>query len=520
LSACRYGHFLIIKIVNFGNDAQRRGIIEEILSHCVKLSSHAEGAKVLDYIYANSTQLEQALILADFLKGQYALEHKLGTAPTPLATRLEKADPAERLAILTTIRTYLLKMAHKQMLMFRFVHSLAKQWLLFADNAMEDDLVTDLGAAALAMHDSREGADVVCHLIRFGSTKQRKVMVKLFKPRALEFWLHDHAHRIVVCALRTVDDTVLLAKNLITPMFETDEQGNACVHHDVCTSVGASKIFIGIISIGEGELKRYFKDADVANVLAIASGEHTKKDPAQRRLELLNVLLLPMLRTLVQRERWLTGRYTDEGVAVQVKGEGMDTSNLCGVLCDKSGGKIVLEGLRIAAELAGELKEGDAVTAAAADVYAALAGLCTADFKVLEHYQAHYVYKWLLTRLPADESTSFAQLLFEAVEPVLAETASSNRAAFVLLSLLETCSDAALVKQVAETLGTAYGEQLPKNARQGSKLLAAKVDELLTGKKSKSKTKAKGKNNNNNNNNSKSSSKSNGEKKTRRSKRK
>jgi hypothetical protein len=76
--ALRYGHFLIIKIVNFGNDTQRKGIIEELLSHCVKLSSHAEGAKVLDYVYANSTQLEQALIIADFLKGQYALEHKLG----------------------------------------------------------------------------------------------------------------------------------------------------------------------------------------------------------------------------------------------------------------------------------------------------------------------------------------------------------------------------------------------------------------------------------------------------------
>jgi hypothetical protein len=364
---------------------------------------------------------------------------------------------------------------------------------------------------------------VVCHLIRYGSTKQRKVMIKLFKPRALEFWLHDHAHRIVMCALRTVDDTVLLAKNLITPIMETDAQGNACVHHDVCTSVGASKIFIGVISTGEGELKRYFKEADVKNVLAIASGDHTKKDPAQRRVELLNVLLLPMLRTLAQKARWLTGRYTDEGEAVQVKGEGMDVSNLCGVLCDKSGGKIVLEGLRIAAELAGQLKETEAVKAAADDVYAALAELCGADvfanFKVLEHYQAHYVYKWLLTRLPAQEGTSFAQQLFAAVEPVLTETAGSGRAAFVLLSLLENCSDAALVKQVAEALGSAYGEGLPKDARQGSKLLAAKVNELLTGKKSKSKTKAERKyGNDNSSSRSKNYSISLG-KKTRRSKR-
>ena len=78
------------------------------------------------------------------------------------------------------------------------------------------------GPPLLRMVHTREGAQLACHIISYGSAKDRKKAVKAMTGQVMKMALDEWAHIVLICVLDKVDDTALLKKSILPEVQVTD----------------------------------------------------------------------------------------------------------------------------------------------------------------------------------------------------------------------------------------------------------------------------------------------------------
>jgi pumilio family protein 6 len=63
---------------------------------------------------------------------------------------------------------------------------------------------------------TKEGSKVAMLCLAHGSAKDRKVIIKSFKPYIMKIAKEQFGHLVLLAAFDTVDDTVLLRDNIIS----------------------------------------------------------------------------------------------------------------------------------------------------------------------------------------------------------------------------------------------------------------------------------------------------------------
>jgi pumilio family protein 6 len=215
LSTHHYGHYLLIKLLQYGKPEFKSAVHSEFIGHVNKLAFQADGAKVLDYLYASADKKIQTQILQEFYHMEYALFGEQSNIS--LAQLMEQ--PAKKTVILENLKKIVNKCIEKNMLMFRFVHALIVVYLSYCNDHDTRELCSSLSSYVPTLHHSTDGCRILMHCLSYGTAKDRKHMIKSFKGLVMNMAERVDGHQLICRALDVVDDTVLLDKFIISELI-------------------------------------------------------------------------------------------------------------------------------------------------------------------------------------------------------------------------------------------------------------------------------------------------------------
>jgi hypothetical protein len=193
------------------------------------------------------------------------------------------------------------KSLEKNNMIFRFVHALLLQYLSHASLVDTAEMLQTLQQFIPVLHHSVDGCRIICHMLSVGnSAKDRKGILKYFKGIVGNMAERPEGVWVINCALDVVDDTVLLDKVVLAELLPTI--------HEQLTHPNSAKIYLHVLNSHDAGIFSKEEQANYSQSThwilnkneATVKGEQgiSKKDPTQKRLELLGVFLQPILHTL------------------------------------------------------------------------------------------------------------------------------------------------------------------------------------------------------------------------------
>ncbi|KAL3931536.1 MAG: hypothetical protein SGPRY_001085, partial [Prymnesium sp.] len=287
LARSHYGHFLLLCIVRHGSTAHKQQIMAEVKGHVAELLVHAEGSTVLQLLYTDVANAQQKHMMYRELWGiEFGLllsgsTNERDSEVTTLKGLFE-SDPLARPRVLKRMEILLSKAARKGLTMTTLVQRGMAELIEVGEREQRAELVSVMRDSAVHIMHTRDGARIACGCLRHGDAKDRKVLLKALKGFVSRAAQDTHGALVVCTALGMVDDTVLLAKSLLIEMQEELLQLALHPHGS-----------LSLLQVLAPRSTRYF-NADQLAVIGEADSSVSKKDPEQRRRELL-VHLLPAL---------------------------------------------------------------------------------------------------------------------------------------------------------------------------------------------------------------------------------
>lgn len=496
LSKDKYSCFLVIALLRYGDEKHRVKVLNELRGHMVRLATHNCGSRVLQFAFTNcdidiaKTKRGRALlkknkeeaaapvlvsvpaVLAklrlEFYGPEFAIfgqqteaeaEAKSATnkkrnfKPKPVSARamFESMDLKKRRASLANLHRIVTKQAEKGILRLDFAHSIARSLVEhcefnLAEVAKEDpesleaceesvilrELVPLVAEASLAMISTSDGAGTVARCIAHASAKERKKFVRIFKGHVANLCFHEFGYLAIAALLASLDDTVLLKKNIIPEMIPEDVLANLVASVQVPDAETSARL-VYMQTLTE-HVKRYFRRVDLETVEP-AEGT-SKKDAATRVAELKEATAFPLAKAL-------------EG-------------NVQGLLEHVQGADLLMEVLAAswASSLMAEVLETIKETPA-----------------VVEKPVPQRTLKRLVAaegeRQAADRA-GFAERLWEILQPQLDSLIEQNTTCFLLVSLVEHSDTAESVQKeikASKKCAAALAKATAKDAPAGLKVL-------------------------------------------------
>jgi len=233
LTESKYGKFLIAKMVVEGNQEIRDMIVPEFYGHVRRLINHPEGAWIMDDIYRQvATSSQKALLLREWYGAEYALFHKAGSAAAQsffadgkdvtadLKTILE-ANPEKRKPAMSYLSQLINQLVQKKLTGFTMLHDAMLQYYLnlpaggeehtefleLLKSDLDDESSTGGGDLLKNLAFTKNGSRVVCLALTYGTAKDRKIILRVYKDTVEMMALDPYAHHVLLTALEVTDDT-------------------------------------------------------------------------------------------------------------------------------------------------------------------------------------------------------------------------------------------------------------------------------------------------------------------------
>ena len=439
-----------------------------------KLAVHSVGARVVEVLFGTFPPKAVAPLKLELYGPQYALFASVNTAgkdnsPTlPSLTEFVENNPDKREPTLTHLQALLQKGLDKSLTGFGYFHSLL---LDYASIASPEDIRSFL-TPALAEHSlhllsTRAGTKVVCECAAYGTVKDRKKMIKCLKGYTRSSLKHRDAYLAILRMCDVMDDTVLVNKMLLAELHQNpddekiddddEEEDKPSPILDLVLSDTASKLFL-LLMVSKEEM---------------SSSDDDKATPRWNKLlDPYEVSALHQNPTITENgEQIPTSKKEDETrrreLLVYLKELLVDVCNdhTEDLMRSKPGSKVLIE---VCENFPSE-ELNTAIIDACADE--------SEDEKILPLYEdpvGHLTLKHLFqseSKKSSDEDDlSLARSFYEKFKDELGAIATSNRGAFVLSSLLQTC-----VKDEAKTVLKKHKKditKLAKGGKAGCKVLA------------------------------------------------
>ena len=81
-------------------------------------------------------------------------------------------------------------------------------------------MIEDLKASVIHMIHTPDGAKAGLHCLWFGTAKDRKLILKTLKEFLEKVATSEYGHLLILGAMDSVDDTVLVKKQLVLPLIK------------------------------------------------------------------------------------------------------------------------------------------------------------------------------------------------------------------------------------------------------------------------------------------------------------
>ncbi len=98
---------------------------------------------------------------------------------------------------------------------YSLVHRLMLEYVDLADRTQLDEFLGIFKEHLVEVVHTKDGHLVAIKCLSVSSAKDRKIILKSFKPFLEKIYFDEYGHLVVMAALIMVDDTVLLQKTLL-----------------------------------------------------------------------------------------------------------------------------------------------------------------------------------------------------------------------------------------------------------------------------------------------------------------
>ncbi|KAL2915998.1 Pumilio y domain member 6 [Polyrhizophydium stewartii] len=311
LSQSLYGRFIVSKILNYCSPEYRSAVISEFYGKVRKLIRHKDASLILDEAYSQFANAQQrAALMEEFYGPEFAVFKSLGDKRT-LQSLLE-SQPEKKPSILRHLRQALDSVLQKgsfSLARTPILHRAIFEYLTYAEPKVSKDMIELLKDHLVHILHTRDGARVAQYCILHATPKDRKHIIKTFKGFVHGIAKEQYGHAVLLSCFECIDDTVLVAKSLITELLNP---AVAAAGESGAGAAAAAAAAAGTQSVSELLRDRYGSRV----VLFLLSGRNkrhqpmyiiqelqqtdetraqtTKKDDAARREQLLEATA-PML---------------------------------------------------------------------------------------------------------------------------------------------------------------------------------------------------------------------------------
>ncbi|KAL8981122.1 MAG: hypothetical protein Q9177_005673 [Variospora cf. flavescens] len=299
LAESRYAKFLLGKLLVHDDKEIRDLIVPEFYGHVRRLIKHPEASWILDDIYRGvATPSQKASLLREWYGAEFAIFKARGKATVTgeLQSILEE-HPEKRKPIMHALHDLINLLVQKKMTGFTMLHDAMLQYFLNipAGSAEMTDYMELLkgdeeGDLLKNLAFTKSGAHVVCLALAYGTAKDRKQILKVYKGTIAALAYDANGHRVLLAAYDVIDDTVLTSKSIFPELIgksssdlpepQTQSLLSAAIHLNAR---------IPLLYLYTGPSKAILRAEDISLLHHIHQIRTTtsKKDPATRRTELL-----------------------------------------------------------------------------------------------------------------------------------------------------------------------------------------------------------------------------------------
>ena len=333
LAESRYGKFLVAKMVSTGDEEVRDTVVPQFYGHVRRLINHPEASWVVDDIYRGvATKKQKAMMLREWYGAEFALFQRKGgergmgvvgleEESAELKGILEK-NPEKRKPILQYLLQMINGLIQKKMTGFTMLHDAMLQYFLALTTGSEEQLElleilkgdidkeTEGGGGDLFRNlaFTKSGSRLVCLALAYGSAKDRKMIMRVFKDAIEMMALDQHAKMVLVVGLDVPDDTKMSSRSIFPELLGQtleDQKQRLDRMQGLVTNLNAR---VPILYPLAGPAKWLVGDQEkvlLEEAHAIRANT-SKKAPEVRRKELIEALSPPLLEMVAQRADTLT----------------------------------------------------------------------------------------------------------------------------------------------------------------------------------------------------------------------
>ena len=304
LSKSMYGRFILIRMLTYC-PKYRDQIIKAFYGNIRKLIRHKDASAVIEECYSMYAKAHQRTALVqEFYGPEFAIFKnndvisttkagikKTTTKPQDLKAILE-ASPSKKESILAHLKQTLQPLVAKGTIHHSIVHRALLDYFTFASDKACREMVEEIKEFVVEILHTKDGARVGMLCLLYGTPKDRKDIFNSYKTFIRKICCEEQGHAVLLQALDVMDDTVFVAKAIISefkpliPELLADLTSRRALMYMI---VGRHSKYIGphvIKALNEG-------DAIRANT--------SKKEPALRRLE-LSKAITPLLLSWIDSE--------------------------------------------------------------------------------------------------------------------------------------------------------------------------------------------------------------------------
>ncbi|KAJ2308691.1 Pumilio y domain member 6 [Coemansia sp. RSA 2706] len=275
LSRSLYGRHILMRMLKYCPQ-YRSAIIKSFYGKVRKLVRHKDAALVLEECYAVYANAKQKWdLVAEFYGTEFAL-FKNDDGPKSLDAILAAA-PQKRATALGALKSTVVPLLEKGTVQYSIVHRALLDYVRHADATDRQELIGTMRELVVEILHTRDGAHAGMLCLLHASAKDRKAILRTFKPYLQRICCEEYGYAVLVEALDCIDDTVLV---------------NRTVLQDVCAMMPellADQYGRRIPLFVLGGRSPHFVGSDALGVLAANDAVKqltSKKDATQRRQEL------------------------------------------------------------------------------------------------------------------------------------------------------------------------------------------------------------------------------------------
>ncbi|XP_029371924.1 pumilio homolog 3 isoform X2 [Echeneis naucrates] len=433
LCKSQYGRHIVKKLLMYGNKELVAAVMQTFKGHVRPMLRHAAASSIIEYAYNDKAVLAQRLMLTEELYGNTFTICKSSVCNT--IEKVAEINPDKLNSIIDEMKQILTPMAQKeQVIKHSLVHKVFLDFFLFSPDKQRTEMIESIRESVVYMAHTHDGARVAMHCLWHGTAKDRKVIIKTMKTYMVKFATGEFGHLVLLAIFDCVDDTKLIKQAVLSEILASLDE--------VISNKFGKKVLLYLLSPRDPAHLL----PEIIKVLERGDGNaHSKKDPAVRRKELLEVISLPLLEYL--------------------------RSNAATMVMDKATSVTVSD---ILASARGDLRPAMIAVAQLAN-QELVPGGTNGQLHMAEHPAGHLVLKWLIaqdvTLADAGKEERFGRILLDTVgTDKLRSWAKVNRGAMVLCSLLNSC-DKSVASEVKGALKSITSELSSISNNKGAEIL-------------------------------------------------